>query len=756
MIVVQSPLRISFFGGGTDFPGYYEEHGGSVLTTTIDKYIFVSAKQRFDDMLRVGYTKTELVDRLDDVEHELIRESLRKVGISKAVEVTTMGDIPSAGSGLGSSSTVTVGTLKALYAFLGTDVPADRVAREACEIEIKTLGKPIGIQDQYIAAYGGLRFMEFKSGGNVHIEDVLLNPQARREFEKNLMLFYTGVPRKSSDILTEQKENIQGRTQILAELKELAYAAREDLEAGNFDALGNFLHVGWQLKKSLASRISNPEIDSIYDAARHAGALGGKITGAGGGGFFLVYCPREKQDQVRYALRKLQELPFQFEQDGAKVIFNYQRPDGKMMGEQRLVHANVEIQASEDSPAPEQQDDDDDPIVANLRKYLQGAQSTLGELPLGSISEVVALLHAARLNNRQVFICGNGGSASTASHFVCDLAKNIRMEGLPAVRALGLTDNMAMFSAFANDEGYASVFSEPLANFVAEGDVVIGISTSGNSENVIRAINLARQRGATAIGFTGFDGGELARCVDIDVHVPSTIIEQVEDIHLMLEHMIVVALREAAEAHLAEAAEVIPVEVADPQRMLAVGEAAGGFDGSSLIDETADGVDSLEVLYEVNLGLSESLNFEEKLEKVLSLVARKLQVDAGSAFTIDDTGVLSGGVVMYQGHKVRRTPDELVEVCEGGLAGWVVKNRKGAVVSSTKQDSRWMRRKWEEENGGSRSAVCVPICRDDHVNGLLALSHPSDSHFSEQDLSLLEAVAMCISVTSDEPLPVVA
>lgn len=325
MIIVQTPLRVSLFGGGTDFRSYFEVDGGAVLTTAIDKYIFVTIKKRFDEKLRIGYTKTEMVDSVDEVQHELIRQALRKTGITQGVEITTMGDIPSAGSGLGSSSTVTVGSLHAMYTYLGQLVTAEQLAREACQIEIDELGRPIGIQDQYIAAYGGLRLMEFSTDGQVCSENVVLSEDRLRTLNENLLLFFTGITRQSSTILTEQSSAIDQHRKVLRRIKEMAYMARDELKAGNIDAIGEMLHESWQLKKGLARNISNAEIDNIYHVARQAGATGGKITGAGGGGFLLLYCPHEKQDAVRAALSDLQELPFRIENDGSKVIFNYRR-----------------------------------------------------------------------------------------------------------------------------------------------------------------------------------------------------------------------------------------------------------------------------------------------------------------------------------------------------------------------------------------------------------------------------------------------
>ena len=325
MIIVQTPLRVSLFGGGTDFPSYFLEHEGGGLRLAIDKYIFVTIKKRFDNLLRIGWTQTEMVESVDEVKHELIREALLKTGITHGVEITTMGDIPSQGSGLGSSSTVTVGALHAMYAYQGQLVLANKLAREACEIEIEHLGKPIGYQDQYIAAYGGVRFIKFCRDGTIDVECVDVNGSFRRHMNQNLLLFYTGRTRRSATILTEQKENIKDRLAILAEMKKLAGDARDEIRKGNAAAIGFLLDDTWRLKKQLASQISSTEIDDLYETACRAGAIGGKITGAGGGGFFLLYCPPERQEEVRAALSNLQELPFNLEPDGSKVIFNYRR-----------------------------------------------------------------------------------------------------------------------------------------------------------------------------------------------------------------------------------------------------------------------------------------------------------------------------------------------------------------------------------------------------------------------------------------------
>ncbi|MCE7987285.1 MAG: GHMP kinase [Caldilinea sp. CFX5] len=322
MIITKTPLRISFLGGGTDFRAFFRQEEGWVLSSAIDKFIYVIIKERFDSKIRVGYTRTELVDSIDELQHELVRESLRKTGITQGVEISTMADIPAEGSGLGSSSTVTVGLLNAMYSYLGTPVTHEQLAREACEIEIDILGKPIGVQDQYIAAYGGQRFLFFGRNDEIRVHHLGLNHKQLRKLNQNLMLFYTNVTRKAESVLTEQSQNIDANTQLLCQMKELALSARSALESHAFDDFGALLDESWQLKKRLASRISNQVIDDLYSAARKAGAIGGKISGAGGGGFLLLYCPSHQQDEVRLALHSLRELPFRLEPDGSKVIFH--------------------------------------------------------------------------------------------------------------------------------------------------------------------------------------------------------------------------------------------------------------------------------------------------------------------------------------------------------------------------------------------------------------------------------------------------
>jgi len=325
MIITQAPLRISFVGGGTDLPDFYRKYGGAVISSAIDKYVFVIVKERFDKMIYLNWMKKEIVSDIDQIEHELIRETMRKTNVRYGVEITTLSDIPAEGSGLGSSSSITVALLQALYLYQGISVEAERLAREACDIEIEILGKPIGKQDQYIAAYGGLRHFEFRKDDSVIVTTPKIDEVFLRQLDSHLMLFFTGKTRKADVILNEQKEKIENTVSILKKMKDQSYQVLDALEKGNISFLGEALDYGWELKKKLAGGITNPEIDQMYNKAKEAGAIGGKITGAGGGGFLLLFVPPEKQASVREALSAFRELTFHLGKDGSKSIFNIRR-----------------------------------------------------------------------------------------------------------------------------------------------------------------------------------------------------------------------------------------------------------------------------------------------------------------------------------------------------------------------------------------------------------------------------------------------
>jgi D-glycero-alpha-D-manno-heptose-7-phosphate kinase len=325
VIITQTPLRVGLVGGGTDLPGYYREHGGRVLNTAIDKYVYVIVKQRFDDDVYVNYSTKEIVSRVEDLQHELGREAMHMAGVRGGVEITTLADIPSAGSGLGSSSSVTVGLLHALFAYQGRQVTAEELADRACAIEIDRCRKPIGKQDQYAAAFGGICDIHFGPGDRVFVDQLKLASSVRRQIQDELLLFYTGITRSADTILGEQSANISDRLPQLHQLRDLAGEAASGLRTGDVNALGAALNKSWQAKRALASGVSNSEIDEAVDASLAAGATGAKVTGAGGGGFLLVVCPLESQRAVREKLAHMKELPINIEPFGSRVVLNVHR-----------------------------------------------------------------------------------------------------------------------------------------------------------------------------------------------------------------------------------------------------------------------------------------------------------------------------------------------------------------------------------------------------------------------------------------------
>jgi D-glycero-alpha-D-manno-heptose-7-phosphate kinase len=325
MIITQTPLRIGLIGGGTDLPGYYREHGGRVLNCALDKYVYVIVKQRFDDDIYVNYSRKEIVSHVEDLEHELVREAMLMAGVANGVEITTLADIPSAGSGLGSSSAVTVGLLHALFAYQGRQMSAEQLAEWACTIEIERCGKPIGKQDQYIAALGGIRDIRFGPGDEVDAEELGLCTADRRALQRQIMLFYTGITRSADSILTEQNANIEATRPQLDLLRDLAGFAAERLRRGDVDAIGAAVRESWEVKRKLASGVSNGKIDVAVTRALDAGASGAKLTGAGGGGFLLVICPMERQRAVRQSLTDMKELPVKLDRLGSRVVLNVLR-----------------------------------------------------------------------------------------------------------------------------------------------------------------------------------------------------------------------------------------------------------------------------------------------------------------------------------------------------------------------------------------------------------------------------------------------
>jgi len=323
MIISQTPYRVSFAGGGTDLPSFYQKEMGAVLSVGLSQHMYVTVSPRFKASTRVAYTKTEIADSIEQIEHTIAREALRMTELGKHLEITTIGDVPS-GTGLGSSSSLAVGLLNALNAYKGQITSPQKLAEQACEIEIDILKKPIGKQDQYAAAYGSLNYIRFHSNNSVDVEPVPYQPETLRELEARTLLLFTAQQRSADDILVKQSAGTQRQDTfaVLREMRDLADEMRKVISGnGDIDQFAELLHAGWLLKKSLGFGISNQRIDDWYSAARKAGAQGGKLLGAGGGGFLLLIAPVDRHQAIRDALGNPREIPFEVDRRGSRIIF---------------------------------------------------------------------------------------------------------------------------------------------------------------------------------------------------------------------------------------------------------------------------------------------------------------------------------------------------------------------------------------------------------------------------------------------------
>jgi len=323
MIISKTPLRMSFAGGGSDFKEYYKNGYGAVVSTAIDKYIYVTLNKKFDDPIKVTYSQTEMVRNVEDIKHNLVREALKLTEITKGIDIGYMSDmLPSTeGTGLGASSSLIIGILNALHAYKGESVSPETLAQEACKIEIDVLGHPMGKQDQYAAAYGGFNEIKFNADESVCLESILCTKETKEKLNKNLLLFYTGMNSRSDTILPEQEKKIAVNLNILDKMVRLAGELKRALTNNELARFGNILHQGWLYKQKLAANITNPVINNYYKKARSAGAIGGKILGSGGGGFLLFYSEKDCQEKVRKALSGLKETSFSFGTEGSKIVY---------------------------------------------------------------------------------------------------------------------------------------------------------------------------------------------------------------------------------------------------------------------------------------------------------------------------------------------------------------------------------------------------------------------------------------------------
>jgi len=315
---------MSFVGGGSDIPSFYRKFGGAVISTSINKYVYVTVNKKFDDHFRVSYSRTEEVETVAEIDHSIVREVLKEMGISGGVEITSIADIPSRGTGLGSSSSFAVGLLHALYAYKGQYMSAEDLASQSCIIEIDRCGEPIGKQDQYAASYGGLNTITFNPDDTVSVDPIICRPETVEDLQTELLFFYTGITRSASGLLEKQSatvENDKKKQAVMHKMVDLTHTLRDELQRNNVGAVGEILHENWMLKKSLTDSVSSPAIDQWYDKARRAGASGGKLLGAGGGGFLVFLAPKDRHMDIINELSDLTPVSIEFERSGSRIIF---------------------------------------------------------------------------------------------------------------------------------------------------------------------------------------------------------------------------------------------------------------------------------------------------------------------------------------------------------------------------------------------------------------------------------------------------
>ena len=318
---------MSFVGGGSDLPVFYRKFGGAVVSTAINQFVYITVNKKFDEKIRVSYSKTEEAGTVERIKHPLVREAMRLLKIDGGMEITSVADIPGRGSGLGSSSSFTVGLLHALHAYAERYASAEQLAREACEIEIERCGEPIGKQDQYAAAFGGLNYIRFNEDDSVSVEPILCKRETLRTIQDNILVFYTGITRSASDVLKHQQSAVASekkKQSVMRKMVALAEQMKSELQRNRAGAFGEIIHEGWLLKKSLTSGISTDAIDDWYAKARKAGAVGGKLLGAGAGGFLMFYAPPDRHEAIASALGELRRMDFKFEAQGSRIIFVHQ------------------------------------------------------------------------------------------------------------------------------------------------------------------------------------------------------------------------------------------------------------------------------------------------------------------------------------------------------------------------------------------------------------------------------------------------
>jgi len=376
--------------------------------------------------------------------------------------------------------------------------------------------------------------------------------------------------------------------------------------------------------------------------------------------------------------------------------------------------------------------------MVNIDEYLGFLGTSLSQIPLEKVKHVIQILHHARLNGKQIFIMGNGGSASTSSHFVCDLAKNNYFEGLPPFKAIDLNSSNAIFTAYANDDGYENVFASQLRNLINPHDIVIAISTSGNSPNIVKAVKLANKIGAITIGFTGYEGGKLGQMVNVEVRVASDNIRHIEDIHMIISHLISFALYEIG-------SETLAFQIKTNQSFNSkinniTKQKTKAFDKDNI---------SQEEFTTVNPSALNSTN-TSMLFQLLRMLLEITNTKSGTLIVMDESGNVIDGAQVFGGKTVSPSIEQLLDISQNGLAGWVVKNKQAAIVESTNDDTRWLHRPWELDHQESKSALSIPI-KAGNIVGCITLVRPKENRFSIKDLELVTSMTSSIEPALNKP-----
>lgn len=553
----KAPLRISFAGGGTDVPPYPEEKGGVVLSATINKYAYATLRPRYDGEITVTSLDYDIVAKYGvdselryNGELDLVKAVIRNAGDRRhGFDLFVHTDAPP-GSGLGSSSTMVVALLGLMNHWLKRSMTLYEVADLCYRIERQELGIKGGKQDQYAAAFGGFNFIEFYRDVTI-VNPLRIRPEVINELQYRLVLCYTGQTRVSGDIISSQVKRYVSRekesVESLDALKEITFDLKAALLKARLDDFGALLHEAWEYKKRLASGITNPAIDELYAAARSAGALGGKILGAGGGGYLLVYCPFDRRHKVAEALEACggQVVDFDFESSGL-TTWEIPEPEGEPESS-RPEYALAAPRKTQRGACAGVQD-----ASAGSQSRLSAAEEAArqladsGQVKLSMAKGEDLILSVVRMAEEiadtlsrggKVLTAGNGGSCADAQHFAAELVGKFRLER-PAVPAIALTANTSVLTAVGNDYEFARVFARQVEAFGAPGDVLAVISTSGNSANLIEAARKARERGLKVFGLLGGTGGRLLGNVDAAVVVPSQDTPRIQEAHITLIHVI--------------------------------------------------------------------------------------------------------------------------------------------------------------------------------------------------------------------------